>query len=170
VRRVRNELNFSTKNKAMGKVMTKERKPTSRKKAVVKHTKAKWVVKKLSGAELLTHAVKPMGMAAFKHTVTSSNLTLAMWGDVLNTSTAKLRRRMSQEKTLPAAEAERVHLFAQVYARGVEVFGNEEKFKRWIDLASIALEHRRPRDLMTSAMGLQMVLGELEDIAYGTYA
>jgi putative toxin-antitoxin system antitoxin component (TIGR02293 family) len=136
----------------------------------VKHTKVKWVVKKLSGAELITQAVKPMGMAAFKHTVTSSNLALAMWGEVLNTSPARLRHRMSKEKTLPAAEAERVRLFEQVYARGVEVFGNEEKFKRWIDVESIALEHRRPRDLMKSTMGLQLVMDELEDIAYGTYA
>jgi len=128
------------------------------------------VVPKLSDAELLSQAVKPMGMSAFKLTVRNSNLALARWGEVLNTSPAKLRYRMSNEKTLPAAEAERVHLFAQVYARGVEVFGNEEKFKRWVDLESIALEHRRPRDLMKSTMGLQMVLSELEDIAYGTNA
>ena len=154
----------------MGKVKERERPAEQRRRVVLKRSAGQWVVERLSNEELLKRSVKPMGMSAFRKTVDVSDVGYVFWSGLFGTTAAKLKLRMKKAAPLSAAEAERVRLFEQVYARGVEVFGEEEKFKRWMDIVSGPLDKRKPRELMKSAMGLQRVMGELEDIAYGTYA
>ena len=68
------------------------------------------------------------------------------------------------------AQTELVLLHDRTMGRGVEVFGSEAKFERWLGLSIPALGNRRPMVLMTTFTGIRLVEDELETIAHGVFA
>jgi putative toxin-antitoxin system antitoxin component (TIGR02293 family) len=53
---------------------------------------------------------------------------------------------------------------------GMEVFGNMEKFRLWLETPSYALGTMRPVELLRDSYGKEMVMGELTRINYGILA
>jgi len=129
-----------------------------------------WVIVVKDEADLMSATYRPIRTARVRRTIGLSDLNMLTWAGVLGTTASKLETRLEEETELTAAEAERIDLFEQTYARGVRAFGNEEKFKRWMEIPSPALGHMKPKDMMKNTSGLRNVMAELEDIAYGTYA
>jgi len=62
-----------------------------------------------------------------------------------------------------------LHL-AEVVAKGVEVFEDNESFKTWIDQPSPALGGQSPKSLLSSRFGIDMVLDELTRLEHGVAA
>jgi putative toxin-antitoxin system antitoxin component (TIGR02293 family) len=56
---------------------------------------------------------------------------------------------------------------AEVTQLGLEVFGNMEKFKLWLETPSYALGNLKPLELLKDSYGKEMVTGELTRINYG---
>ncbi|HMQ77514.1 MAG TPA: MbcA/ParS/Xre antitoxin family protein [Flavobacteriales bacterium] len=129
-----------------------------------------WRFKRLSQEDLLEQARKPMTMPALKRRVQENPFAEVAYAGLLQTSVAGLRALMRTSKSLVPAQTELVLLYEQTMARGVEVFGNEEKFQRWLELRIPALEHKRPKELMTTFTGIRLVADELETIAHGVFA
>ncbi len=129
-----------------------------------------WRFKRLSQQELMAQARKPMPMPALKRKVEENPTAEAAYAELLDTTPAGFKALLRGSKSLVPAQAERVLLYDQAMARGVEVFGSEAKFERWLGVRIPKLDNKRPADLMTTASGLMMVLDELEAISYGTYA
>jgi putative toxin-antitoxin system antitoxin component (TIGR02293 family) len=59
---------------------------------------------------------------------------------------------------------------AEVTNIGLDVFGDMEKFKQWLDTPSFALGNLKPLDLLTDSYGKEMVMGELTRINHGILA
>ena len=128
-----------------------------------------WRFERLSRKALMEQARKPMSMPVLRKRVESNPFAEIAYAELLNTSVTGLRARMRKRAPLEPAEAERVLLYEQTMARGVEVFGEQQKFERWLGLRIPALENQRPSDLMTTSTGIQLVADELEAISYGTF-
>jgi putative toxin-antitoxin system antitoxin component (TIGR02293 family) len=129
-----------------------------------------WRFKRLSEEDLLEQARKPMSMPALKRRVQENPFAEVAYASLLQTSVAGLRALMRSSKALVPAQSELVLLYEQTMARGVEVFGNEEKFQRWLELRIPALGHKRPKELMTTFTGIRLVADEMETIAHGVFA
>jgi putative toxin-antitoxin system antitoxin component (TIGR02293 family) len=56
-----------------------------------------------------------------------------------------------------------------IYQQAIEVFGSEDQASLWIDSPILALENRRPRELLESKDGAVRVSIILGRIAAGTY-
>lgn len=65
--------------------------------------------------------------------------------------------------------AERALALAQLYARGFEVMG-KERFIRWMDQEHIALGKKKPKQLLDTHFGIQLLLEELGRIEHGVLA
>ena len=65
------------------------------------------------------------------------------------------------------AVTEHILQMAVVAATGHRVFGEREKFLKWMDLPSEALAGASPMSLLDSRFGMGMVLDELARIAHG---
>lgn len=65
--------------------------------------------------------------------------------------------------------AERALALAQLYARGFEVMG-KERFIRWMDQEHIALGKKKPKQLLDTHFGIQLLLDELGRIEHGVLA
>jgi len=81
-----------------------------------------------------------------------------------------LTRRLSQGSRLTAAESDRTVRLARVYARAVEMIGDEEKAVEWFRTPNRALGGERPLDQLDTDVGAREVEDILGRIAYGVYS
>ncbi len=59
---------------------------------------------------------------------------------------------------------------AEVTNVGLDVFGDMEKFKLWLDTPNFALGNLKPKELLKDSYGKEMVISELTRINYGILA
>ena len=129
-----------------------------------------WRFQRLNQQELMEQARRPMTIPALRRRVSANPFAEAVYAQLLNTSVAGLRMLLRKRGSLIPAQAELVLLYDQTMGRGVEVFGSEAKFERWLGLAIPALGNRRPMKLMTTFTGIRLVADELKTIAHGVFA
>lgn len=81
-----------------------------------------------------------------------------------------LDRRRAKGEMLSPVESDRVQRVERIWAHGVRVFSDPEKFARWLRKESRALDHVRPIDLLASETGAKLVEEELHRIDFGIFA
>lgn len=79
------------------------------------------------------------------------------------------RRNQTPQKPLSAEQSGRAWKFAEVLAKASEVFGTQEAAEEWLNTAAIGLDGRRPIELLSTAVGAEMVERLLGRIEYGVY-
>ena len=89
------------------------------------------------------------------------------WAELLNLSTKSLQRYKQDAKHFKPLQSEKIIEMAEVTNIGVEVFGNMEKFKLWLDTPNFALGSLKPMELLKDSYGKEMVIGELTRINHG---
>lgn len=57
-----------------------------------------------------------------------------------------------------------------LYDKGTEVFGSLEKFTKWLLKDNIALENKKPIDVIKTEKGYEAVMTELMRIEDGAYS
>lgn len=124
----------------------------------------------LSDAELMEAATKPMPKQRVRAFISAGVFDEALLGKVLGIGKAQVAGRLTGAGSLIPAEGERVLLTERLLARGIEIFGDEAKFDRWMRSPIKALGDQRPLDLMASSTGMRLVADELETIAHGVFA
>lgn len=123
------------------------------------------------GDEAFMEAVnKPLAKQRVRAAISSGLFDTAFLSTVLGVSKAQVAARLSGTGSLPPAEGERVLLADQVLERGAEVFGDADKFGRWLRSPIVALGKQCPLYFMTSVIGMRIVADELETIAHGVFA
>lgn len=88
---------------------------------------------------------------------------------VLGISERTLYRRRDKPDTLSPEESGRAWRFAETLTRAEDVFGSTEAAQRWLDTPAIALEGRKPLDLITTPIGHDLVDDLLTRLDYGVY-
>jgi putative toxin-antitoxin system antitoxin component (TIGR02293 family) len=101
----------------------------------------------------------------------SENLSLSMkqMAQLLPVTERTLQRYKNKDHFNPSV-SEHIIQLAEVAARGVEVFGDREKFKKWLNHPSVALSGKTPLSLLKNRFGVQLILDELGRIEHGVYA
>ena len=79
------------------------------------------------------------------------------------------RRREGSTKPLSHEQSARTWKFAEVLTKATEVFGSQQEAERWMEQPAMALERRRPIDLMTTPAGVEIVEDFLQRLEYGVY-
>jgi putative toxin-antitoxin system antitoxin component (TIGR02293 family) len=73
------------------------------------------------------------------------------------------RARLSQE------QSGRTWKFAEILAKAMEVFGDRAEAEKWLAEPAMALDQRRPLDLLSSPAGVEMVEQLLGRLEHGVY-
>jgi putative toxin-antitoxin system antitoxin component (TIGR02293 family) len=90
------------------------------------------------------------------------------WSNFLDISTKSLQRyRTSQVHHFKPIHSEKIIEMAEVTKVGLDVFGNIEKLKLWLNTPSYALGKLKPIELLKDSYGKEMVIGELNRINHG---
>ncbi len=80
------------------------------------------------------------------------------------------RRKDSLSKPLNQAQSGRAWKFAMILAEATAIFGSQAEAENWMEQPAIALNQRRPIDLLATAVGVGIVEEFLERLDYGVYA
>lgn len=88
---------------------------------------------------------------------------------VLNVAKATLHNKKGKDK-FDQYISERIFLLADVYSYGYEIFGDREKFNRWMKKPAAALGGAPPLSLMDTLYGTEEIKHLIGRIAYGVYS
>ena len=90
------------------------------------------------------------------------------WANFLDISKKSLHRyRTSPEHHFKPIHSEKIIEMAEVTKVGLDVFGNIEKLKLWLNTPSYALGKLKPIELLKDSYGKEMVISELNRINHG---
>jgi putative toxin-antitoxin system antitoxin component (TIGR02293 family) len=90
--------------------------------------------------------------------------------DILHTSTKTLRNYRQSKKKLNPAHSEQTLKLLAMHTKGQKVFGNPESFRRWLEKPAYGLDEQIPLDMLQTSGGIDLVMEELDRIAYGDLA
>ncbi len=122
----------------------------------------------LSDRMLIIHAIKEgIPYSIFDSIQNLSPLSTNAWASILYLSPKSLSRYRQLKKSFKPAQSERIIELAEVMHLGLRVFGEEEKFKLWLNTPSYSLGSTNPLDLLKDSYGKEMVIGELNRIDHG---
>ncbi len=88
---------------------------------------------------------------------------------ILSVTKATLHNKKGTD-TFNEVVSERLVLLADLYAYGIEVFGEKERFNSWLVSEIRALGFKRPVDRLNTTLGVQEVKQIIGRIAYGVYS
>ncbi len=92
------------------------------------------------------------------------------WAGLLDISTKSLQRYRSTENfQFKPIHSEKIIAMAEVTQLGLRVFGDNDKFKLWLDTPNFALGQMKPIELLKDSYGKELVIGELTRIQYGIF-
>ncbi|OYQ36587.1 antitoxin [Sandarakinorhabdus cyanobacteriorum] len=84
--------------------------------------------------------------------------------------TFQRRKKDTGPKVLSQEQSGRAWKFAEILAKATRVLGSQEEAERWLSQPAMALDQRRPVDLLTTPAGVELVEEHLERLEYGVYA
>ena len=79
------------------------------------------------------------------------------------------RRKDEPGKPLSPEQSGRTWKFAEILGRAIEVFGSQAKAEEWLERPAMALERRKPIDLLSTPAGVETVEDHLTRLEYGVY-
>lgn len=89
------------------------------------------------------------------------------WADFLDISTKSLHRYKQTAKSFKSIQSEKIIEMAEVTNVGLDVFGDMEKFKLWLETPNFSLGNLKPLELIKDSYGKELVISELTRINYG---
>jgi putative toxin-antitoxin system antitoxin component (TIGR02293 family) len=113
---------------------------------------------------------KGIKYAFFTKITEKSPFTLPEWAQFLHLTNRTMQRYKSEDKTFDAIYAEKIVEITMLYKYGVEVFGNEQKLNIWLETDSIVLGGVKPKSLLDSVFGINLIKDELTRIEHGILA
>ena len=97
------------------------------------------------------------------------NMSLKELSGYINLSPRSIQLKRSHEN-LPFDPSEKALLIGKLYFTGFKVFGDKDKFIRWMDNKNIVLGGIEPKHYLGSYTGIELLLNELNAIEHGFVA
>lgn len=119
--------------------------------------------------DLIDLSQKGVSKESLLHLAKSMGLPVSQVAALLPVTERTIQRYAPKEH-FDRVVSEYILYLAEVVARGVEVFEDNERFKAWVNQPSMALGGRSPKSLLPSRFGIDMVLEELTRIEHGVAA
>ncbi len=79
-------------------------------------------------------------------------------------------QRYNLNKKLGIEASAIVLQLAKLYAKGETIFGDLERFKNWMQYPNVALAMKKPKQLLDTTFGFQLLNEELVRIEHGIFA
>jgi len=89
------------------------------------------------------------------------------WADFLDISRKSLQRYKQTSRIFKPIQSEKIIEMAEVTKLGLDVFGDLEKFKLWLETPNFSLGNLKPIELLKDSYGKELVTSELTRINYG---
>ena len=113
---------------------------------------------------------KDFNFKEFKKIADKLPFTQKEWADILHVSERTLQRDAKDDGSFNFSVTDRILQIDKVIKRGIEVFGNIDKFFSWLKSNPYMLEGRLSVQSLRSFEGINMILTQLGRIEHGILA
>jgi putative toxin-antitoxin system antitoxin component (TIGR02293 family) len=79
------------------------------------------------------------------------------------------RRKDAPDKRLSQEQSGRAWKFAEILGRATDLFGSQDEAEEWMERPAMALDQRKPIDLLSTPAGIESVEEHLTRLEYGVY-
>jgi putative toxin-antitoxin system antitoxin component (TIGR02293 family) len=80
------------------------------------------------------------------------------------------RHKEAPDKPLSREQSGRTWKFAEILGRATALFGSQAEAEAWLERPAMALDQRKPIDLLSTPAGVEVVEDHLTRLEYGVYA
>jgi putative toxin-antitoxin system antitoxin component (TIGR02293 family) len=98
------------------------------------------------------------------------DLSVSSLEKILPVSHRTLQRYEKEHRALPQDLSDHVVQITKIFIRAEEIFGSQEKARKWLREPCLAFSGNPPLDFLDTFAGVRMVEDELGRIEYGVYA
>ncbi|MCB0648311.1 MAG: DUF2384 domain-containing protein [Saprospiraceae bacterium] len=120
--------------------------------------------------QIISDIQRGLSYVNFKNIAQKTAFTLSDWSSYLHLSERSLQRYEKENKSFDPLQSQQIVRIAMLYNRGEDVFGSLEKFNKWMSWESIALGGIKPKQLLDTTFGIEMIEDELTRIEHGVLA
>jgi putative toxin-antitoxin system antitoxin component (TIGR02293 family) len=110
---------------------------------------------------------KGIAYSSFINAVRNVPLTLKEWSEILDLSERTLQRYKKEKRAFDTLQSEKIVQVTLLAKYGREVFGDEKKFNSWLDTENMSIGKVKPKDLLDSSFGIDLLKDELTRIEHG---
>ena len=96
--------------------------------------------------------------------------SLTEWSVFLHLSERTIQRYKKEKRTFDPIQSEKILEITLLYKKGVEVFGNTDRFNSWLEATNVALGNVKPKNLLDNTFGINLLKDELIRIEHGVLA
>jgi putative toxin-antitoxin system antitoxin component (TIGR02293 family) len=121
----------------------------------------------ISLMEMVRHGIE---FETFDKFVNKSPFSINEWSSYLHLSERTMQRYKNENRRFEALQSEKIIEIALLYNKGIEVFGETERFNAWIETENLALGKIKPKSLLDNSFGINLIFDELVRIEYGVLA
>jgi len=94
-------------------------------------------------------------------------LKIAEWAQYLNISERTMQRYKKDNKRFESIYAEKILEITLIYQAGAEAFGSRSRFDQWMNIENTALGGAKPKSLLDSTFGINLIKDELIRLEHG---
>jgi putative toxin-antitoxin system antitoxin component (TIGR02293 family) len=119
---------------------------------------------------VISEVRKGIAYSSFTNAVKSVPLTLKEWSEILDLSERTMQRYKKEKKAFDTLQSEKIVQVTLLARYGKEVFGDEKKFNLWLNTENLSLGRIKPKELLDSSFGIDLLKDELTRIDHGVLA
>lgn len=113
---------------------------------------------------------KGIAYNSFTNAVKNVPLTLKEWSDILDLSERTLQRYKKDKRAFDTLQSEKIVQVTLLIRYGRDVFGDEKKFNLWLNTENLSIGNIKPKELLDSSFGIDLLKDELTRIENGILA
>lgn len=137
--------------------------------------KTKYVNKKrplqvMDSEDIVFQALEGVDAEVFNQVVDEYNISDDQLAGLLNISKRTISNYIQKKRTLSPFEGELLLKYRRLNIKGKEIFGSLEAFHQWLNKPAFGLDNRIPFSLLRTSEGINLVMDEVERIAFGEFA
>lgn len=119
----------------------------------------------------LINAIKQgINFSFFERLAKNIPFTLKEWSSFLHLSERSLQWYKKDKGTFNSIASEKIIEITMLNKYGIDVFGDQENFNIWLVSKNVALGGIKPKELLDSSFGIQILKDELTCIEHGVLA
>ena len=119
---------------------------------------------------IATRSIEGVDANLFYDMVDITGLKKDTLAEYLDISTKTLERYKQSHKKLNSFRSEILLKLVTLYKKGIEIFGDINAFRSWLNEPAYGLDNAIPSRLMVTSTGIDVIIDELIRIEYGDLA
>ena len=132
--------------------------------------KQNYLVEEQQALYIVSNSLKGVFAGSVDEVISLSGYDKTQIEQIMDTSYKTYSRYKKDKKRLNPDQSERILKLKSLFTFGITVFGSKESLAKWMQKPAFGLNNLVPNEAIKTSTGIDLVLNEITNIAYGNLA